>query len=209
MALLETNNLACERDDRLLFAALDWRADGGELWQLVGVNGSGKTSLLKILAGLLWPSAGKVDWRLADSQGRPADWRERLGYIGHLSGLRDELTAEENLAWLAALHGDELPALLAALPELGLAGFTDVPLAQLSAGQKHRVALARLWGSDKQVWLLDEPFSAIDAAGVTLLENRLGELAAADKLVIYSSHHRVNQEACRIELGNGCARVVA
>lgn len=200
--LLKTTQVACERDDRLLFSGLNWQAQAGQLWQLTGPNGAGKTSLLNMLAGLLWCGEGKIEWNLTG-----ADPRMALGYIGHLTGLRDELTAQENLHWLAALHGETCEKMEAVLHLLGLRGYTDVPLAHLSAGQKRRVALSRLWLSDKRVWLLDEPFTAIDAKGVTLLEQKLIELVADDKLVIYTSHHRVNNAAHCVELGRCEVRV--
>ena len=201
---LTLTDLACERDDRWLFQPFSWQAVAGELWQLSGANGSGKTSLLKLLAGLLAGSQGRVRWTLG-----AGDWREQVGYIGHQSGLRDELTAEENLAWLAALHGERTKNVHGVLTSLGLSGFADVPLAHLSAGQKRRVALARLWLSDKQAWLLDEPFTAIDATGVALLEEKLVQLTEAGKLVIYTSHHQISQRARRLELANGQVRVLA
>lgn len=203
-AWLTLTDLSCERDDRWLFQAFNWQATGGQLWQLSGANGSGKTSLLKILAGLLNSDHGRVEWRLGEG-----DWREHLGYVGHQSGLRDELSAEENLAWLAALHGERTENVQSVLADLGLGGFTDLPLAHLSVGQRRRVALARLWLSDKQVWLLDEPFTAIDAKGVALLEARLVQLVQAGKLVIYTSHHQVSEQARRIELAHGQLKVVA
>lgn len=201
---LNIAQLACERDDRLLFQPFDWQAGASQLWQLSGANGSGKTSLLKILAGLLISHHGTVTWTLGDG-----DWREQVGYVGHQSGLRDELSAEENLAWLAALHGERTENVQNVLASLGLKAFADVPLAHLSVGQKRRVALARLWLSDKQVWLLDEPFTAIDAKGVALLEEKLLQLVAAGKLVIYTSHHQISHHAKRIELADGHVRVLA
>lgn len=212
MALLQVSALSCERDDRLLFPAFDWQAGKGELWQIAGANGAGKTSLLRILAGLLGGWQGRVNWRLG-----AGDRREQLGYIGHQTGLREELTAEENLAWLVALH-DECTnmsrdvctkKMQKILKQLGLGGCTDVPLAQLSAGQKRRVSLARLWLSPKLVWLLDEPFTAIDQQGVKLLEQRFLELADAGCLVIYTSHHQVSDRARRVQLARQRVEVIA
>lgn len=201
--LLQVEALTCERDDRRLFPPFDWQAHGGELWQITGANGAGKTSLLRILAGLLGGHEGKISWQLGTT-----DAREQLGYIGHQTGLREELTAIENLAWLAALHGDCTVKLhgdctktvLPVLKALGLAGFTSVPLAQLSAGQKRRVALARLWLASKRVWLLDEPFTAIDQQGVILLEQHLCALVQQGCLVIYTSHHQISARAKRVQL---------
>jgi heme exporter protein A len=208
-ALLRVTELSCERDDRLLFRSFSWQAHANELWQLTGANGAGKTSLLNLLVGLLRPCSGSVSWYL------PGDFREQVGYLGHRSGLRDELSARENLDWLSALHGaqasepDSAPdpdKRIQVLTHLGLRGYDEVPLAQLSAGQKRRVALARLWLEDKRVWLLDEPFTAIDAQGVTQLDNRLLELVAGGALVIYTSHHR-QQAHHVVTLAADCVQV--
>lgn len=205
--LLTIKQLACEREDRYLFTQFDWQACAGELWQLSGPNGAGKTSLLKILSGLMWYPEGTLTWHLQNKDG--LHWRDKLGVIGHQTGLRDELTANENLQWLAALHGEIWQNASQVFYALGLKGYTDVPLSHLSAGQKRRVALARLWLSDKQVWLLDEPFTAIDSQGVALLEQQLEQLAQQGKLIIYTSHHRVNPRARQVRLGGGKAEVVA
>lgn len=204
--LLVIKQLTCERDDHYLFARLDWQAYAGELWQITGPNGAGKTTLLKILSGLMWYPKGELTWQLDDNDG--SHWREKLGVIGHQTGLREELTATENLQWLASLHGETWQNAQQVFYALGLKGYTDVPLSHLSAGQKRRVALARLWLSDKQVWLLDEPFTAIDSQGVNLLEQQLEQLAEQGKLIIYISHHRVNPHAKQIKLGNGKAEVL-
>lgn len=194
--LLQVRNLACERDDRLLFSELTFAASVGQLWQVAGPNGAGKTTLLRMLAGLFTHYEGEIHWLL------DGDPREQLLYIGHQPGLRDELTAIENLRWLNALHGWRDLDVWAALARVGLTGFEDVPVAGLSAGQKRRVALARLWLGEKKVWILDEPFTAIDAGGVTLVERRLAEHARRGGLVIYTSHHRLNDRVRQLHLGD-------
>ncbi len=200
--LLLIEELACERDDRSLFAPFSWQAKSGELWQLTGSNGAGKTTLLKTLAGLLLPYSGAIKWQLGAT-----DYREQLCYIGHQPGLRDELSARENLQWQLQLRGQQT-AIQPVLAQLGLAGFDDIPVAQLSAGQRRRVALARLWLEDARVWLLDEPFTAIDHKGREFLEQHLSELVAEGKLVIYTSHHHVNPAAKRVELRGGQVHLV-
>jgi heme exporter protein A len=198
-AWLTVEQLHCERDDRLLFDGLSFSAASGQLWQVVGPNGAGKTTLLRILVGLHGHFEGKVDWQVA------GDLREQLLYIGHQPGLRDELTPLENLRWLDALHGERDVDLWAALAQVGLTGFEDVPVAHLSAGQKRRVALARLWPGRKPVWVLDEPFTAIDASGVAQVEARLAEHAEQGGLVIYTSHHRLNDRVRQLHLGEAQA----
>lgn len=198
MPVLQTTDLRCERDDRELFAGLNWCASAGEIWQIAGPNGAGKTTLMRILAGLHGFYDGAFEWpqwQLSES-----DPREKLLYLGHKAGLREELTALENLHWWLALHGQQADP-MAALAQLGLAGYETVPCASLSAGQKRRVALSLLWIVDKPVWLLDEPFTALDADGVTLIEERLKRHAAEGGLVIYSSHHRFDDAVRHVRLG--------
>lgn len=199
--LLEVESLACERDDRRLFHDLSFRAAAGELWQVAGPNGAGKSTLLRILAGLYGFHEGHFRWHLPE----PAS--AGLLFLGHRNGLRDELTALENLRWLCALHDQPVHGLEVALDLVGMAGYGDVPLAQMSAGQQRRVALARLWLPGKPVWVLDEPFTALDAGGVLLLEGRLREHVAAGGLVLYSSHHRLADDVHQVLLGDGAGQV--
>ncbi|WP_229146905.1 cytochrome c biogenesis heme-transporting ATPase CcmA [Alcanivorax sp. 1008] len=207
LPLLQADKLTCERDDRVLFDGLSFAARAGEVWQLAGPNGSGKTTLMRIIAGLHGDFSGHVDWPAARSAGQ--DPRQQLLTIGHRPGLRVELTALENLRWWLALHQCVLDVAQAeqALSRVGLAGYETVPVAQMSAGQTRRVALSMLWLVNKSVWLLDEPFTALDVDGVALIEARLRELADAGALVLYSSHHRVNGDARQIRLGDGRGEV--
>lgn len=196
MIIVQANALFCERDARVLFDGLSFSATSGEIWQVVGPNGAGKTTLLRILAGLFQFFEGEVKWLGAEQ-----DIAKPLLYLGHRAGLREELTAEENLQWLAALHQQPQGDIAAALAKVGLRGYEDVFVADMSAGQKRRVALARLWLPGKQVWILDEPFTALDAGGVTMMENRLREFAQQGGLVIYTSHHKVDEDCKIIQLG--------
>ncbi|WP_245932449.1 cytochrome c biogenesis heme-transporting ATPase CcmA [Isoalcanivorax indicus] len=200
--LLTVEALACERDDRLLFSDMAFTARAGEIWQVAGPNGAGKTTLLRILAGLFGFYEGVLRWR------QDLVLRQAMLYLGHRPGLREELSPLENLTWLSALHGQcDDNALMEALAAAGLAGFEDLPVAHLSAGQKRRVALARLWLPGKPVWILDEPFTAIDAEGIALVEERLRHHAAQGGLVIYTSHHRLAADTRQILLGQGAAEV--
>jgi heme exporter protein A len=198
-ALLHISDLACERDDRELFAGLSLRASGGDIVQVAGANGSGKTTLIRALAGLFGGFTGTIDWPLYRQQG--SDPREQMLYLGHRAGLRDELTARENLRWWCALHRCASSGTDAALAMVGLAGFEDVPVQQLSAGQRRRVMLSLLWSAPKQVWLLDEPFTALASDGVTQVEARIREHAAGGGLVLYSSHHRLDADVRHVRLG--------
>lgn len=207
LPLLQADDLTCERDDRVLFAGLSFAASAGEIWQVAGPNGAGKTTLMRIIAGLHGHYEGRLHWPAAISAGQ--DPRQQMLSLGHRPGLRVELTPLENLHWWLALHQQRLIPEQAeqALARLGLAGYETVPVAQLSAGQTRRVALSLLWLLDKSVWLLDEPFTALDADGVALIETRLRELADDGALVLYSSHHRLDGEARRISLGRGAGEV--
>jgi len=193
---VQAQNLFCERDAKVLFDGLCFHARGGEIWQVVGPNGAGKTTLLRIIAGLFQFYEGELTWsRAAKNTGSP------LLYLGHRAGLREELTAAENLHWLAALHDQAQEMIPQALEAVGLAGYDTVAVADMSAGQKRRVALARLWLPGKQVWILDEPFTALDVDGVALVEQRLRHFSQQGGLVIYTSHHKVDDTSEQIMLG--------
>ena len=199
--LLHAQSLSCERDDRLLFQQVSFTLGVGQVTQIIGPNGAGKTTLLRALAGLYGGVEGEIRWPQAKRQNQTA--AEHFFYLGHRTGLRPELTALQNLSWLLALHGQSFDSdrVLQALAQVSLGGFETVPVAQLSAGQNRRVLLSLLWLLPKKVWLLDEPFTALDASGGTLIEQRIRELAAAGAAVLYSSHHSVSDEAQQIVLG--------
>lgn len=189
---VELDELACERDQRELFASLSLTLKPGEVLQVAGPNGSGKTSLLRIMAGLLPASAGDMRYggeSVLRGSGRLA-WRQQRLYIGHAPAVKGALTAEENLAWLCALSRPvDSDRIWEALAKVGLRGFEDVPCHNLSAGQKRRVALARLYLEHHPVWILDEPFTAIDKAGVAALEQHILAHAGEGGMVVLTTHH--------------------
>lgn len=191
--LLELRDLSCERDQRPLFSALNLSCYGGEAVQILGPNGSGKTTLLRTLAGLCREYRGEILCCGVELGRAGLAHRQNLLFIGHRPGIKSGLTPRENLAWYCALSGRVSSAnIMAALAEVGLSGYGDVPCAQLSAGQLRRVALARLHLSDvPQVWILDEPFTAIDKAGVAELEALMARHTAAGGLVVLSSHQEL------------------
>lgn len=175
----------------MLFSGLDFDLAAGQVLQVAGPNGVGKTTLLSIVAGLCPAEAGELAW-----QGRPvaedvSAFRAAFSWLGHQSGLKLMLSPRENLDWLLRLRGmaPAAAAVEAALARVGLEGYEDVPVARLSAGQKRRVALARLFLEGRPLWILDEPFTAIDRAGVAELEAWLAAHAAAGGMVLLTTHH--------------------
>lgn len=188
--LLEAVALACERDWRMLFERLELRLVPGEMLQVAGPNGSGKTSLLRLLAGLMQPSAGEIRLNGQPLATQRAELARTLLWIGHAAGIKGLLTAEENLTWLCALHQPaERAAIWQALEAVGLRGFEDVPCHTLSAGQQRRVALARLYLPGPQLWVLDEPFTALDKDAVAQLEQHLATHCEQGGLVVLTTHH--------------------
>lgn len=202
---LEACELACERDDRWLFRELALDVGPGEILRVEGPNGSGKTTLLKILSGQLTDYTGELLWCGQPMRRTRTAFLANLLYLGHAPGVKTALTPLENLAWYQALAGErgDEEARMAALDDIGLRGFEDVPAGQLSAGQQRRVALARLVLTPRPLWILDEPFTAIDRQGVAALERRLLAHARAGGSVILTTHHELapQGELRRVTLG--------
>ena len=194
---LQARQLACERDDRWLFQALDLDIRSGEIVRIEGPNGSGKTTLLKILSGQLGDYQGELFWNGAAMKDVREHFLANLLYLGHAPGVKAGLSPLENLAWYQALsgmsrhNGGNEAQRLRALENVGLAGFEDVPAGQLSAGQQRRVALARLTLTPRALWVLDEPFTAIDREGVAALESQLIAHAQAGGCVLVTTHHEL------------------
>ncbi len=187
--LLRAEDLACERDERLLFSGLSFAVGRGEAWRVEGPNGAGKTTLLRLLAGLNRLYEGRVCCA------------GRVAWVGHRAGLKGVLTARENLAWYVGLQGRADVDPDAALSRLGLRGFEDQPCEQLSAGQQKRVALARLLLDPAPIWVLDEPFAALDVQGVALLEQICVAHLQHGGALIFSTH----QESAGIPLSGNIA----
>lgn len=187
---LETVALSCERDWRLLFERLDLQIVKGEMLQIAGPNGSGKTSLLRLLSGLMQPTSGEVLLKGETLESQRGELARNLLWIGHAAGIKGLLSAEENLTWLCALHQPaSRDAIWRALDAVGLRGFEDVPCHTLSAGQQRRVGLARLYLSPPPLWILDEPFTALDKAGVAQLERHLATHCEQGGMVVLTTHH--------------------
>ncbi len=191
---LQAVGLACERDWRMLFEHLELRVCPGDMLQISGPNGSGKTSLLRLLAGLMQPTHGEIllDGKPLREQG--SELARSLVWIGHAAGIKDLLTPEENLTWLCALHRPATrEAIWQALEAVGLRGFEDVACHTLSAGQQRRVALARLYLDSPPLWILDEPFTALDKQGVAQLEAHLAQHCEQGGMVVLTTHHTLAQ----------------
>ena len=205
--LLETVGLSCTRADRLLFDDLALCVSAGEVVQILGANGSGKTTLLRVLCGLLPPAGGCIRWKGRDVSPGAPELRADIQYIGHAGGVKLDLTPSENLAVAAALGARPTGTTAdAALARLDLAAFGHVPVRTLSAGQRQRVALARLLTCAGPLWVLDEPFTALDAHGVATIDLMLHEHVEAGGAVIVTSHHpvalgRVTPRPVRIDGG--------
>ena len=190
--LLETVSLSCSRGDRLLFDDLAVHVAAGEVVQIHGANGSGKTTLLRILCGLQPPTGGRLRWRGRDvSPGAPA-LRSEIQYIGHANGVKLDLTPRENLDVAIALGaGPTGTTPDAALRRVDIGRFGEVPTRTLSAGQRQRVALARLLTCTSVLWVLDEPFTALDQRGVAIIDTMLHEHVEAGGSAVITSHHPV------------------
>jgi heme exporter protein A len=202
--MLEAADLHCERGGRTLFKNLSLSLIKAELLLVTGANGSGKTSLLRILCGLLAPSAGQVRWRGNDISPLKEEYSRELVYLGHAAAVKGDLDATENLSIACVLAGmqPEKPALRAALERFGLEAHTT-PVRKLSQGQRRRAALARLaLSSAVPLWLLDEPFSALDAQGIALLNELLRQRAASGGMIVFTTHQDPGIAATRtLELG--------
>ena len=193
MTGLQTRDLACERGGKTLFSGLNLSVATGQSLHLQGDNGSGKTSLLRLLCGLALPSAGQVCWAGQPTSEVREDFLRDMLYLGHSLALKEGLSALENLHFTGALSGQawSADAALQALHQMGLRGREHWPLQVLSQGQKRRVALARLAMSPAKLWLLDEPFVALDTAACAVLQGLMQTHVAGGGMVVFTSHQEV------------------
>ncbi len=189
-------NLACVRGGRVVFAGLDFSLDSGGALVLLGPNGSGKSSLLRVLAGLLRPAQGALAWNGALVTEDPEAHAARTHYLGHHDAIKPVLTVAENLRFWAHLHDPHAEragrAVDGALERFGLAHLSTIPGKMLSAGQKRRTNLARLLAAPSELWLLDEPTTALDKASIKALEAVLAEHRAGGGMVILSTHAEID-----------------
>ncbi|HIG88373.1 cytochrome c biogenesis heme-transporting ATPase CcmA [Candidatus Thioglobus sp.] len=185
--MLKITNLSCQRGYNQLFSNLSFSVDAGDILRISGTNGSGKTSLLKILAGLNVAEEGKITFK--QHSVKSAEYQQEIFYLGHLSALSSELSTIENLEFLARLNqcNNRIP-LTQALEGIGLKGYEDEYCAKLSAGQKRRTILAGLFLSKAKVWLLDEPFTALDPIGIDIVEKSISKHCKQGGICVFTTH---------------------
>ena len=195
---LEARGLTIRRGFRLLFEGLDVRLQRGEILQLSGPNGAGKSTLMRALAGFSKPDEGRIDWKGVPDE---IEALNLIHYHGHREGLREALTPRENLAFSAALLGGDEALIEPALARLGASRLIDLPVQVLSAGQRRRVALARLLVAPRPVWLLDEPLAALDVAGQKLVSELLAAHVAQGGMALVATHQPLEVEVRHLMLG--------
>jgi heme exporter protein A len=190
--IFEAKDLECIRDDRLLFEHLSFRINPGQALVLEGRNGSGKTSLLRILCGIRLPESGNIYWEGGDIFRLGPEFREHIAYLGHKDGHKPDLTPLENLRIAQGLgKAKEEISLEEALDQVGLYGFEDVPTRNMSAGQQRRLAIARLLVTDARLWILDEPFTSLDRMGIQHMERLFEAHLERGGMAAMTTHHRV------------------
>ncbi len=200
--LLQARALECQRGECLLFSDVSFDLDAGQILQVGGANGSGKTSLLRIMAGLALPVEGEVLWHGENIRHSRSRYAADMAYFGHHLGLKAELTVLENLRLGMALHGKPQTddRWRHYLERVGMSEREHLPVRTLSAGQRQRVALARLLASGAKLWILDEPYTALDVAGISLMKGLLEEHAEGGGLVLLTSHQPIAIERELLQL---------
>jgi len=198
---LRADQLTCVRGERQLFSDIGFEINPGEALRVVGTNGSGKTSLLRMLCGLAQPADGEVRWHGRNIRALRDEYCRNLIYLGHAHGVKDDLLAWENIVVASALSGNPVDRAAAseALEQLGLGRAAELPTRALSQGQRKRVALARLrLGMATPLWILDEPFTALDQSAVNELCGTLNAHLAGGGMVIYTTHQEIDLSARRV-----------
>lgn len=190
-ALLKIDNLSCVRDDRVLFEHLSLSLCGGQMLLVEGRNGSGKTSLLRILTGLKMADEGEIVWHGTAISREGSGYYERVTYVGHHDGVKRELTCLENLRLVQAMGNPSAVDLDDALDQVNLYRYGDTPVGNLSAGQRRRLALARLIVTEADLWILDEPYTSLDKASMALFQSLFEAHLKEKGIIVMTSHHDI------------------
>ena len=195
--MLEALNVGCVRGERLLFSDINFSLLAGNVVQLTGANGSGKTSLLRIVCGLLAPTEGEIRWQGTNIRSLGEDYSQSLSYVGHRNGVKEELTPIENLRISNGLAGISLTLAEAktALEKIGLTGRETLPARLLSEGQRRRLALARLLTSGARLWILDEVLTSLDRSAVAIMKSLIGEHLQNGGMAIIATHQELDLSA--------------
>jgi len=195
--MLEALSVGCVRGERLLFSDINFSLLPGNVVQLTGANGSGKTSLLRIVCGLLAPTAGEIRWQGTNIRSLGEDYSKSLSYVGHRNGVKEELTPIENLRISNGLAGILLTLAEAktALEKIGLTGRDTLPARLLSEGQRRRLALARLLTSGARLWVLDEVLTSLDRSAVAIMKSLIGEHLQNGGMAIIATHQELDLSA--------------
>jgi heme exporter protein A len=191
--VLQAHMLSCVRGERMLFADLDLQVHAGECLHVCGENGVGKTSLLRLLTGLSKPESGEILWKGQAITLDPSQYHRDLLFLGHRDALKDDLTALENIQMYAAIDDIALSQeqALSSLWNFGLRGREHLPVSFLSAGQKRRVLMARMATRQAKLWILDEPFNALDLNAVQALQTLIAQHLEQGGLVVLTSHQNI------------------
>lgn len=202
--LLQTLNLSCMRNDRMLFEDLDLQLEAGQMLVVEGPNGCGKTSLLRILTGLRLSDGGAVLWRGEPIARLAGDYYEQVNYVGHHDGVKNELSCLENLRLARAMGVPSTLDLDDVLEQVNLYAYGESDAGSLSAGQKRRLALARLLATEAALWILDEPFTSLDKASMALFGGVFENHLRQQGIIVMTSHHEISlpaQSVQRLQLG--------
>jgi heme exporter protein A len=203
--LLQTRNLSCMRNDRLLFGRLNIGLEAGQMLVVEGPNGCGKTSLLRILTGLRMADGGEVLWRGEAIDRLAGDYFEQVNYVGHHDGVKHELSCLENLRLARAMGVPSQQGLDDVLDQVNLYAYGETEVGSLSAGQKRRLALGRLLATDALLWILDEPFTSLDKASMALFSGVFEQHLQRQGVIVMTSHHDISlpaQSLQRLKMGD-------